>query len=278
MKSFIIRFAASFIFLVVIVSWYMIPDSFFVNYSDASQKIVLEKDDNKKVEKKNSKKLKESDVDDETEMNQGDDEIKKTEEISESIKNSVKHRVPFVVQAPHAQWDEEEYQDACEEASMIMADAWINNQWHISKNDTEKQMEDMFEKEKAKYNGAIDTSIEDTSKFFNEYFGHDSVVAKNISMDDMYKVLAAGNIIIAPTNGKWLDNPNFTNGGPDRHMLVIVGYDKKNGEFVTNDPGTRVGRGYKYKDSVLFNAIRDYKTGKKEAIEGMNKDVMIVKK
>jgi hypothetical protein len=83
---------------------------------------------------------------------------------------------------------------------------------------------------------------------------------------------------LTPANGKALDNPQFTNGGPDRHMLVIIGYDKKNGEFITNDPGTRLGRGYKYKDSTLYNAIRDYETGHKKDIEGMKKTVIVIKK
>jgi len=124
----------------------------------------------------------------------------------------------------------------------------------------------------------VDTSIGDTAKFFREYYGQNVSIKENVSMEDLYNILAQGDIIIAPTNGKWLENPHFSNGGPQRHMLVIVGFDRKNGEFITNDPGTRVGRGYKYKDSILYNAIRDYQTGNKKDIEGTAKTVMVVKK
>ena len=47
-------------------------------------------------------------------------------------------------------------------------------------------------------------------------------------------------------------------------MLVLTGYDERN--FVTNDPGTRRGYGYKYTYSILYNAIHDW-TGVKEDIE-----------
>jgi hypothetical protein len=39
-------------------------------------------------------------------------------------------------------------------------------------------------------------------------------------------------------------------------MLVIVGYDS-NG-FITNDPGTRKGEGYRYSFATLMAAIHDW--------------------
>ncbi len=149
---------------------------------------------------------------------------------------------------------------------------------HISKNAAEKVLEDMFAQEHERFDGAIDTSAADTAQFFTEYYGHTAEVRKDVTMIDLYRILSNGSIIIAPTNGKMLGNPHFTNGGPDRHMLVIVGYNKDNREFITNDPGTRVGRGYKYKDTMLYNAIRDYETGVKKEIVGTSKNIIVVKK
>ena len=259
MWSFIIRAFAAFLFCAAVVSWYFIPDSFFIEYSDAIVEFPEE----------------ERGVVEEVVMKDVGEEII---EVEDNIKESVKQSVPFIVQAPHAQWDDARYQDACEEASMIMVDGWLKGEWHISKNDAEEVMEDMFSREGEMFDGAIDTSAVDTAHFFTEYYGHTAEVRKNITLDQLYRILSDGYVVIAPTNGKMLENPNFTNGGPERHMLVIVGYDRDNREFITNDPGTRVGRGYKYKDAVLYNAIRDYETGAKKEITGSSKNIIVVKK
>jgi hypothetical protein len=266
MKSILIRLAVAGTFIVVIIAWYVIPDSVFIEYSDASldKQTIYSQEQETKTQKQAIKQKKEIQ----------ETRIEKVKEV-----DKIKHSVPFIVQAPHAQWDDKKYQDACEEASILMANAWLNDKRNISKNDAEEEMEKMFEKQKEMFGeDVVDTSAEDTAKLLKEYYNQDSRVVKSVTMKDLYDFLIDGNIVIAPTNGKWLENPNFSNGGPDRHMVVITGFDKKNREFITNDPGTRLGRGYKYKDSVLYNAIRDYKTGHKEDIEGVQKTVIVVNK
>ncbi len=259
MRNFLIRCGILVLFFGAIIVWYFIPDSFFVQQSEVSEQYMTEK---------------------EIKVRPVEKEIKATKQNKYSTKEKIKIKqlVPFVVQAPHAQWDDPRYQDACEEASMVMAEAWLEGENHISRNDAEEQIEELFKYEQDFFDDAVDTSANDTARFFDKHYGHNVTVKENISMEDLYNILAQENIIIAPTNGKWLGNPHFTSGGPDRHMLVIVGFDKKNREFITNDPGTRVGRGYKYKDSILYNAIRDYQTGNKKSIEGISKTIIIIKK
>ncbi len=266
MRSFTIRFAVGISFFVIIIAWYLIPDSFFVHYSSASEQYVT-----KKVEEIVSEDVV---LEKEVVPEKNVEQQSKTVEVKDKVKQSV----PFVVQAPHAQWDDPKYQDACEEASLVMANAWIEGDGHISKNDAEEYIEQIFAQEQELFDDAVDTSASDTAKVFREYYGHSVEFVEDISMEEMYDILAEGHIIVAPTNGKWLNNPHFTNGGPERHMLVIIGFDRGNGEFITNDPGTRVGRGYKYKDSTLYNAIRDYKTGTKEPINETSKNVLVIKK
>ncbi len=264
MKSIFIRLGAVLIFCLVVVSWYIIPDQFFVEYSDALIVAEREKQKNDIVQVQEKSVVKYED--------------EKNEEESAELKESIKQSVPFTSQAPHAQWEDTRFQDACEEASMIMAYAWITDNSSISKNDAEEEMEKLFSFEDEKLKGGIDTSVDDTALIFQEYYDHPAEVHYDVTMEDIYNFLAQNAIVIVPTNGKMLSNPNFSNGGPDRHMLVIIGYDKKSKEFITNDPGTRLGRGYKYKDSTLYNAIRDYKTGTKEEISGGNKNVIVIKK
>ncbi len=264
MKSVFIRLGAVLIFCLVVVSWYIIPDHFFVEYSDAL--IVAEREKQKDDIAKNQ---------DELAVKREDE---KKEDVVLELKESIKQSVPFISQAPHAQWEDPQFQDACEEASMIMAYAWITDNGNISKNDAEEEMKKLFSFEDEKLKGSIDTSADDTALIFQEYYDHPAEVYNDVTMEDIYNFLAQNAIVIVPTNGRMLANPNFANGGPDRHMLVIIGYDKKSKEFITNDPGTRLGRGYKYKDSTLYNAIRDYKTGTKEEISGGNKNVIVIKK
>ena len=41
-------------------------------------------------------------------------------------------------------------------------------------------------------------------------------------------------------------------------MLVIRGYDDENQEFITNDPGTKRGKGFRYDYQTLLQAIADW--------------------
>jgi uncharacterized protein YvpB len=84
--------------------------------------------------------------------------------------------------------------------------------------------------------------------------------------EDLKKYLAKGNPVIVPAAGRELKNPNFTAPGPLYHNLVLVGYDKN--IIITNDPGTRKGRGYIYDMDVLYNAIHDFPGKPENIIQG----------
>ena len=66
--------------------------------------------------------------------------------------------------------------------------------------------------------------------------------------------------------------------GPERHNLVIRGYDPTNGEFITNDNGTKRGEAYRYKSDVLISAIRDYPTGDRNPITEIRRAMIVVRK
>ncbi len=193
--------------------------------------------------------------------------------------NHVKNTVPFIVQAPLAQWSDERFQDACEEASLLMAHRWRSGERGLSKNDATEALVDMFKREKTFFDDkTIDTSAKDTARFGEDYFGGSFLVQNDIALDDIYQALSDGAIVIVPTNGQKLGNPHFRGEGPQRHMLVITGYDYAKKEFITNDPGTRKGKNYRYNTAVLYNAIRDYPTGHKVPITDVRKAMIVVKK
>ena len=59
-------------------------------------------------------------------------------------------------------------------------------------------------------------------------------------------------------------------------MLVIKGYDAETDQFITNDPGTRRGAGYRYAAAALFAAINDYPTGDHLLITTVTKAMIVV--
>lgn len=188
------------------------------------------------------------------------------------------YNVPFTSQAPLARWNDPKQQDGCEEASALMAVAWARHKSFAPKQ-AEKEIIAIANFELKKYGGYQDTSAEDTVKrIFKSYFNYNNATTTAIrSTHDIIEELKRGNLVIAPVNGQKLKNPNYKRPGPERHMLLIKGYDFTKQEFITNDSGTRKGNNYRYKIDVLENAIRDYLTGDKKPIKEIKKNIIIIK-
>ena len=124
-----------------------------------------------------------------------------------------------------------------------------------------------------------DTSTQDTIRFAGEYSGFKGFrLQRAIGWRDILRALEQGFLVIVPADGRVLHNPNFKGLGPQEHMLVIRGYNYNTQEFISNDPGTRFGKEYRYHRKVLFAAIRDYKTGHKEKGRPRTKSMIVVEK
>lgn len=178
------------------------------------------------------------------------------------LPESIMHDVPFTPQAPSAQWSDPVFQNACEEASIIMAAAWASGNILPPKSALGESIRSLSALAEIRFGEhTYDTSVEDTAELLREYSGSAAAVVNDTTLDDIRNALRMGDIVIAPFDGRKLGNPNYTRPGPEYHMLVIIGYDAGTGEFVTNDPGTRHGAAYRYAEDVLFEAIRDYRTG-----------------
>lgn len=186
--------------------------------------------------------------------------------------------VPFTSQAPLAQWQDSRQQDGCEEASAAMAMAWVNQGKGKSKTDWRKEILAISDFEKEKYDEYRDISLADIKAWiFKGYYDYEAVEIKTIkNADAILKELEAGNLILAPMNGRLLKNPYFTAPGPERHMVLIKGYDYTAKQFITNDPGTRRGENYRYSSKVIFNAIRAYTTGYHGPFAKIPKQILVV--
>lgn len=189
--------------------------------------------------------------------------------------------VPFVAQAPTGNWADSRQQDGCEEAAAWMAVLWARGEVApVDLKEQEAKIQEMADWQKEKYASYRDTAVEDTvERIYREYFGFDKIrVVGDINVADIKQELSAGNLVQVPADGRVLANPNYTAPGPERHNLVIVGYNDAAGEFITNDNGTRKGKGYRYKYEVLLDAVRDYPTGDHLPIKGEKKVMIVVSK
>lgn len=187
--------------------------------------------------------------------------------------------VPFQPQAPYAEWDDDRFQDGCEEAAVLMAMRWVKG-LGLSKAEAKAEILKMAAYELEIFGEYRDTSAADTVKYLiNGYFGYQKAeVIYDPSEDDLRRFLAQGKLILAPADGRALNNPYYVAPGPVEHMLVIRGYDLSRDEFITNDAGTRRGEEYRYKTFQLLLALRDYPTGNHLPIPERRRVIIVISK
>lgn len=201
------------------------------------------------------------------------------EEEAEVPKTLVDHDVPFAAQAPTGQWSDQRQQDGCEEASALMAIRWARNQGLTNQQALEEIIA-VSDYEQATYGEYRDVSVADVKKWiFEDYYKYSNVRhARDISKEDIIAALHDNSVVLLPMNGQRLGNPNFSPPGPERHMLLVRGYDPKTDQFITNDPGTRRGESYRYSSETIMDAILAYPTGYHEPADESLKEMLVVKK
>lgn len=181
--------------------------------------------------------------------------------------------VPFTTQAPHARWDEE-HNEFCEEASVLMVARFWQRKGISGPNDAERTLQRIQQWEMDTFGYYKDTTAKETAQMLSErYKLKNVVVIKRPTVEDLKRELAAGRPVIVPAAGQQLGNPYFTPPGPKYHMLVLTGY-RRDGKFVTNDPGTRRGEGYVYDASVIMKAMHDWNGGR---VDRGSKVVIVVR-
>jgi hypothetical protein len=166
--------------------------------------------------------------------------------------------VPFTSQAPEGNW-EQPWQDACEEATILMLDAYYKT-YNLSPLFAKDELQKMVDWESAQSWG-YSIPIAQVKETLDWYMGRSFIsrIIENPSIGDIKKSVANGNPVLVVAYGKSLDNPNFRNGGPEYHALIIRGYTEEG--FITNDPGTRNGKEFFYTYENLMNSIHDWNNG-----------------
>ncbi len=182
--------------------------------------------------------------------------------------------VPFIVQAPFANWDLP-YKEACEEASVMMVDHFYRETEELSEEQMKEAIDAIINWGAEEFD-AIDTTAEQTARYFTDKLGYGASRVKvvyDFTVDDMKALLAQGIPLIVPAAGRELGNRYFQQPGPLYHMLVVIGYEGN--EFITHDPGTKRGALYRYDANVLYSAIHDLTEDRERITEG-KKALLIV--
>lgn len=172
---------------------------------------------------------------------------------------SIHLAVPFTSQAPEKNWDQP-WQDACEEAAILMVDAYYEGYGLSPLFAKDELLKLLAYENQFGWGGSIDIEkIKQAFDYWTLVSGLTSSIVENPTVDDIKVQLAQGNPVLVVADGKVLPNPNFRNGGPAYHALVVRGYTEDS--FITNDPGTQFGENFLYSYDDLMNSIRDWNEG-----------------
>lgn len=169
--------------------------------------------------------------------------------------------VPFVPQAPYQVWDLD-HEEFCEEASVLMVVSYVHADATVTdKAVAEADLQDIKSWELAHIGFFEDTTAAQTLRIITEKYNvAQAHLVYNPTVQQLKDFLLARKAVIVPSAGRLLGNPNFSGIGPLYHMLVLKGFTA-DGQFVTNDPGTRKGADYRYTADVIMNAMHDWNNG-----------------
>jgi len=167
--------------------------------------------------------------------------------------------VPFMVQAPYANWDDL-HNEGCEEASAIMLKAYYDGEEEITPEEAEERILALTDWESQTFGYHLDTTADEVARVLRERYDLPRAQAVAVSsIEDIKASVAAGHPVIVPAYGRALGNPNFRGEGPLYHMLVVKGFTDS--KFIVNDPGTKRGADYTYDFDVIWNALHDWNGG-----------------
>jgi len=184
--------------------------------------------------------------------------------------------IPFTSQAPTANWDEL-HNEACEEASAIMANAYLTDDRDkvIPAVRVEKEISALTDWQVKNFGYNLNTTAEETAKMIEGYYGLKAKVVSDYTLQDIKDQLDLDHVVILPVNGRLIGNPNYKQPGPIYHMLVIRGYTV--GNLITNDSGTRKGQNYIYTYKTLSASAADWDHAT-DTIDQSKKVMIIVSK
>lgn len=186
----------------------------------------------------------------------------KIEPVVNTLPDSVKITMWFASQAPYGDWSEP-WQNACEEASIIIVRHYLISV-PLDKDIMHNEILQLVDWQNQNWSGNNNLTSEETLLLAQSNYGLNGKVIYDYSVDQIKQYIVDGIPVIIPADGRLLGNPNFRNGGPEYHMLVIKGYNQT--QFITNDPGTRKGENYLYTFDTIIKSIKNPAGGAKSVL------------
>ena len=177
-------------------------------------------------------------------------------QVQPELPSFINIEMPFYTQAPLSNWDYP-WQEACEEASVLLV-ANVYKGMNLTVNGFNDELLRLVDWEIVTFGAYEHTTIAQTAEMMETNYGLETVIHDNPTFEDFQEILAAGHLIIAPFAGQHLGNPNYKNGGPVYHMMVVKGYDADKMQMVTHDVGTRNGADYVYDWETINFALHDW--------------------
>ncbi len=178
--------------------------------------------------------------------------------------------VPYTAQAPTSDWVEP-WANACEETSIYMVNSFYQGE-AITTETAVKNIKEIFAIKNAEFKVNKDESLETMAALVQKMnLPWSTKIVNNPTVQDLKVELSKNHPIIVPVFMPSLWTSTFKGNGPDYHVLVLIGYDDKKGEFITNDPGTSDGQNRRYPYQKFVNAIHDldqknYQAGKRAVL------------
>lgn len=168
--------------------------------------------------------------------------------------------VPYVPQVFNdnwvAPWDE-----ACEEASALMVEAFYEGTLSVPEKTARTRMEKIFAWEDQTFNTNQDTDAAQTMQMIARHTSFRASVKHNPTVEDIQHELSKQHPVIALVNMYQLyQEPP---AGDSYHVLVITGYDQQAMTFQVNDPARKNQRSYP--ENVLMEALYDFNPATAEA-------------
>mgnify|MGYP000207978315 CR=1 FL=1 len=167
--------------------------------------------------------------------------------------------VPFTSETPEGSWARP-WNNACEEASIAMVEAWYRNKTTITTKEAVSAMRAMFNWEDAHIGGNANTDASQTLAIIQAKASFSARVVRNPTLDELKEELRNGRPIISLHFGYELNNPlhRWARNGSYYHMMVLVGFDEHTQEFLVHDTALEDGLDYRYSYATILKSLHDY--------------------
>ncbi len=168
--------------------------------------------------------------------------------------------VPYVNEAPDDNWSGP-WNNGCEEAAVVMIEAFYQNKSAVSIAEAKQMMQRLFDEQDRVWGSNANSDAARTVQFVATLGLFRARVVNAPTVEQIKEEVAAGRPVITLHRGFELGNPNipFLATGSSYHTLVVIGYDDATGEFIVHDDGdAKAGAYRRYEYSVVMDSLHDY--------------------